>query len=103
VYLSPDSPSQNFAPALIVLRVALGRARPDTAWSRTQISGLQFNSAPGVQESIRSRGVASMILTVPRSHPDKEVDLEANEEPQTEFSEGEETWMDRTDEEKARI
>ena len=54
-----------------MLRVVLGRARPDTEWSG-KISGLQFNSAPGVQESTKSRGVTSTILTVP-------VDLEANE------------------------
>jgi hypothetical protein len=39
--------SQSFAPALIMLRVALGRTRPDTAWSGPgdgQITGLSFDS-----------------------------------------------------------
>jgi hypothetical protein len=86
-----------------MLRVVLGRARPDTEWSG-KISGLQFNSAPGVQESVRSRGVTSTILTVPRSHHGEEVDLEANGnlEPRTEplnLAEG----MSGTKEEKASI
>jgi hypothetical protein len=75
--LSSNSLSQNFAPALIMLRVVLGHARPDTEWSE-KISGLRFNSAPGVQESARSSGVTSTIMTVPRSHHMEEVDLEAN-------------------------
>jgi hypothetical protein len=66
-----------------MLRVVLGRARPDTEWSG-KISGLQFNSAPGVEESARSRGAISTILTVPRSHHGEEVDLETNGEPRTE-------------------
>ena len=60
-----------------MLRVVLGRARPDIEWSR-KISGLQFASAPAVQESTRSRGPTSTILTVPRSHREEEVDLEAH-------------------------
>ena len=64
-----------------MLRVVLRRARPDTEWSG-KVSGLQFNSAPGVQESARSRGATSTILTVPRSHRGEEVDLEANGDPQ---------------------
>jgi hypothetical protein len=62
-----------------MLRVVLRRARPDTEWSK-KISSLQFNSAPGVQQSTRSRGVTSTILTVPRSHLGEEMDLEANRE-----------------------
>jgi hypothetical protein len=61
-----------------MLRVVLGRGRPDTAWSE-KISGLQFNSAPEVKESARSRGALSTILTVPRNHRGEENDLEANE------------------------
>jgi hypothetical protein len=60
-----------------MLRVVLGRARPDTEWSR-KISGLRFTSAPGVQEGISSRGVTSTILTVPRTHHGEEWDLEVN-------------------------
>jgi hypothetical protein len=70
-----------------MLRVALGRARPDTEWSG-KISGLQFNSAPGVQESVQSRDVASIVLTVPNSRCREEVDLETNVEPGTERLDG---------------
>jgi hypothetical protein len=64
-----------------MLRVVLGRARPDREWSRT-ISDLQFNSAPGVQENTRARGATSTILTVSRSHRGEvEADLETNGEP----------------------
>jgi hypothetical protein len=68
-----------------MLRVVLGRARPDTEWSG-KISGLRFNSAPRIQEGMSSRGIASTILTVPRSHHGEEGDLEANGdlEPRTE-------------------
>ena len=45
-----------------------------------EISGLQFNTAPGVQESASSKSATSTILTVSRSHRRKEVDLEVNEE-----------------------
>ena len=72
-----------------MLRVVLGRARPDTEWSG-KISGLQFNSAPGVQESMRSRGATSTILTAPRSHRGEEVDLEANRKSKIEPSDQEE-------------
>jgi hypothetical protein len=77
--LSPNSLSQNFAPALIMLRVVLERARSDTEWSG-KISGLQFNSTPGVRESTTLRGVASTISTVPRSYNGRTVDLEVNRE-----------------------
>jgi hypothetical protein len=60
-----------------MLRVVLGRARPDTEWSG-KISGLRFNSAPGVQESERPRGAASTILTIQSSRRAEEVDLEEN-------------------------
>jgi hypothetical protein len=63
---SPNLLSQNFAPALIMLRVVLGRARPDTEWSR-KISGLQFNCSSGVEEIAISGDATSTILTVPRS------------------------------------
>ena len=72
-----------------MLRVVLGRARPDTEWSG-KISGLQFNSAPGIQESAISEGATSTILTVPRTHHREEVYLGANEEPSTEPSDWEE-------------
>jgi hypothetical protein len=87
-----------------MLRVVLGRARPDTEWSG-KISGLRFNSVPGVQESVRSRGVTSTIMTVPRSHSGEEaVDLEANGDQEStseplDLTEG----MGETMEEKARI
>ena len=57
-----------------MLRVVLGRARPDTEWSG-KISSLQFTSVgPNQADSdtnpasqSRSRGVISSILAVPRS------------------------------------
>jgi hypothetical protein len=100
-FSSINCPSQNFSPALIMLRVVLGRARPDTEWSG-KISGLHFNSAPGAPESVRSRGVTSTILTVPRSHHREEVDLEADGEPRTEPSDREEEMVGRH-EGKARV
>jgi hypothetical protein len=88
-----------------MFRVVLGRARPDTEWSG-KISGLRFNSAPGVQQSARSRGATSTILTVARSPHGDVVDLDSevngNSEPITEtldVAEG----MDGTKEEKPRI
>jgi hypothetical protein len=84
-----------------MLHVVLGWARPDTEWSG-KISGLHFNSAPGVPESVRSRGVTSTILTVPRSHHREEIDLEAIGEPRTEPSDREEE-IGRINEEKARV
>jgi hypothetical protein len=63
-----------------MLRVVLGRARPDTERGG-KLSGLQFKSAPGAQESARSRGAISTIWTIPRSDHEEEVDLEANGEP----------------------
>jgi hypothetical protein len=71
-----------------MLRVVLGRARPDTEWSG-KVSALHFNSAPGVQDTGRSRGATSTILTVPRSHRGEEADLEANGEARTGPSDGE--------------
>jgi hypothetical protein len=98
---SPDCSSQNFAPALIMLRVVLGRARPDTEWSR-KISGLQFNFSPGIQqESARSRDATGTIVTVPRSHNGEEVDLEANGESRTESSDAE--GMNGADDLKAKL
>jgi hypothetical protein len=63
-----------------MLRVALGRARPETEWTG-KISVLHFNSAPGVQESMRSGDATSTVLTVPRSDCGEEVDLEAHGKP----------------------
>jgi hypothetical protein len=96
-----NSTSQNFAPALIMLRVVLGRACPATKWS-VKISGLQFNSVPGVKESARSRGTTSTILTVPRNHHGEEVDLGLNQEPRTEPLDVEE-GTGRMDEGSTRI
>ena len=55
-----------------MLRVALGRARPDTEWS-AKISGIEFNSdlqaaADGTGTrtgDARSRGAVSSILMIP--------------------------------------
>ena len=78
-YISPNSACQDFAPALIMLRVALGQARQDAEWSGRTLSGIQFgNATPGVQESARTGGASSTILTAPRSHYGKEVHLEAS-------------------------
>jgi hypothetical protein len=87
-----------------MLRVVLGRARPDTKWSG-KISGLQFNSAPGVQESARLRDVTSTILTVPRSRYGEEaVDLEVNRDVESTGEPLDSTkGMGETMEEKARI
>jgi hypothetical protein len=98
----PDFPAQNFAPALIMLRVVLGRARPDTEWSGKH-SDLQFNSTPGAQESASSTGVTSTILTVPGNHRWEEADLEVNGEPRTETMNGEKRMGRTDDEESARI
>jgi hypothetical protein len=60
-----------------MLRVVLGRARPDTEWS-TKISDIEFNSdsqtarassaASGNDDTIwGSRGAITTILTIPRS------------------------------------
>jgi hypothetical protein len=83
-----------------MLRVVLGRARPDTEWSG-RLSGLQFDSASRVRKSARSRDATSMSLTVTKSHGE-EVDLEANGKPRTELlNDGD--GMDRTNEVKLRI
>ena len=69
-----------------MLRVILGRARPDTEWSG-KISGLQFSSNPGggAQASgtggMRSQDTGGRfdtdtILTVPRSNFEHEVNVE---------------------------
>ena len=62
---------KNFAPALIMLRVVLGRARPDNEWSASlKISGLNLASGPvgtlGAPSSGNSRGVTNTIVTIPR-------------------------------------
>ena len=73
-----------------MLRAVLRRAHPDTEWSG-KISGLQFNSAPEVQE----------IATAPRSNRG-EVHLEANGEPRPDPSEREED-MGGINKRRARI
>jgi hypothetical protein len=72
-----------------MLRIALGRARPETEWSG-KISGLEFTSNPGggagaqaSADGSRSHGTSggfrtNTILTVPQSHLEHDrVDLEA--------------------------
>jgi hypothetical protein len=54
-----------------MLRVVLGRARPETEWSGN-FSSLQFNSAPGVQR------------TVPGNHYGEDVGLEEGRDSRTE-------------------
>jgi hypothetical protein len=74
-----------------MLRVFLGRARPETEWSG-KISGLEFDSDPGggagaqapADSRSRSHGTSSgfvinTIVTVPRSHLEHEVDIEAGD------------------------
>jgi hypothetical protein len=67
-----------------MLRVALGRARPETEWSG-KVSGLEFSSNPGGETQTSAdrkygtdgRFGTNTILTVPPSHLDNEVDIEA--------------------------
>ena len=61
-----------------MLRVALGRARPDTEWSRSPLSELRFasSSRPRSQGQIGGAhvgqaGGASTIMTLPRSLADE--------------------------------
>jgi hypothetical protein len=72
-----------------MVRVALGRARPETEWSR-KVSGLEFNSKPGgearAQVSADRHGTdvsgefgINTIVTVPRSHLEHGVDIEAGD------------------------
>ena len=73
-----------------MLRVALGRARPESKWSE-KISTLEFGSNPnggaGAQASAdRSRPHSraggfgtNTILTLTRSHPEHNVDIEAGD------------------------
>ena len=80
-----------------MLRVALGRARPETEWSG-KISGLEFNSNPGggagAQASAdrsRSHGTGdgfgtNTILTVSRSHLEHDADIEASDGNSDEYS-----------------
>jgi hypothetical protein len=81
--------SQNFAPALIMFRAALGHARPDTEWSG-KFSGWKFNSNPGggarTTGRLRSKATGGgvgmdPILTAPTSNVEHEADinLEARE------------------------
>jgi hypothetical protein len=82
-----------------MLRVVLGRARPETEWSG-KISGLQFTSnhggGTGAQASAdisRSHGTGggfgtNTILTVPWSHLEHEVDIEARDATKDEDSVG---------------
>jgi hypothetical protein len=71
-----------------MLRVALGRARPNTEWSG-KISRLEFSSNPGgglganatANDRLRSHSTSgtSTVLTVPRSRAEHEVDIEAGD------------------------
>jgi hypothetical protein len=72
-----------------MLRVALGRARPETEWN-DKISGLEFNSNSGggaeavSADSSRSHGTGggfgtNAILTVPRTHLEHEFDHRARD------------------------
>ena len=73
-----------------MLRVALGRARPETEWN-VKISGLKFSSNPGggagaqaLADRSRSHGTGggfgtNTILTVPQSHLEPEADIEARD------------------------
>ena len=73
-----------------MLRVTLGRARPETEWSG-KISGLEFSSNPGggagaraSADRSRSHGAVrgfgvDTILTVPRSHLEHDVDIETRD------------------------
>jgi hypothetical protein len=79
-----------------MLRVALGRARPDTEWSG-KVSGLEFSPNPGhgarahaseLTGWSRSRATGtgagggfetSTILTAPRDHFEQEIDLEVGD------------------------
>jgi hypothetical protein len=82
----PFNSLQNFAPVFIMLRVALGRARPETEWSG-KMSALEFSSNPGGgagaqasadrSKSYGTRGGCgtNTILAAPQSH--LEVDIEA--------------------------
>jgi hypothetical protein len=81
-----------------MLRVVLGRARPDTDWSGGKISSIQFNTA---SRSARSRGATGTIMTVPRSYFG-EINLEANAELRTDPLTREE-GMSGKDESKMRI
>jgi hypothetical protein len=56
---------QNFAPALIMLRVALGRARPDSEWSE-KASNLQFGSSPAHRPNGMSHGATGTIGNMSR-------------------------------------
>jgi hypothetical protein len=99
--LSTNSPSQNFAPTLIMLRIVLKHGRLDNEWSM-KVSDLRFNSTPGVQEAARSRGATGMIVTIPKSRNGEGVDVEANVESRTEFSDGLNEIGSSVDETKAK-
>jgi hypothetical protein len=74
----------------IMLRIARGRARPETGWSG-KISGLEFTSNPGGRvgasasaDGSRSRGTGggfgtNTILTVLRSDLEHEVDVKVRD------------------------
>jgi hypothetical protein len=73
-----------------MLRVALGRARPDTEWG--SVSQLEFNVNPALEKMqastrrTRSQGTnggfeTSTTLTIPRNHLDQwDADLEARDD-----------------------
>jgi hypothetical protein len=83
-----------------MLRVVLGRVRPDAEWSG-KISALRFNSASAVQENAGSNDPISTIV-IARSDAGEEADLEANPKPRAETLDYEE-GKGGTNEEKARI
>ena len=63
-----------------MLRVVLGRARPEIEWTaRSKFSDICFKPPPAVA-SMQSNGttrVTGTIITIPRSHHELEIDLEA--------------------------
>ena len=72
-----DSLYQNVAPALIMLRVALGRAHPHTTWNGNEPPTIQFGSAPD------GRSLRNTIITISQSHHDsirsRDEDLESGD------------------------
>jgi hypothetical protein len=88
LYAPFKSSQQNFAPVFIMLRVAVGRARPETEW---KISGLKFTSNLGggagaqiSEDRSRSHGTGggfgtNTIIAVPGGYLEPEIDIEARD------------------------
>jgi hypothetical protein len=57
-----------------MLRVSLGRARPETEWN-VKISGLEISSNPGGRTGAQAFGTNNNV-TVPQSHLEHEIDVE---------------------------